>query len=142
MTTSHTSSARIALGLAIAATFLLLPTVIFAQGGAATNFLPEGSNQLTGALGAIVTFIQGVLIPFLFAIGFFMFVWGVIKFFVIGGNNDEAKAQGKSLIIYALAGFVIVLVFWGIVNIIASGILSNRDVMIDTPPLPIPGGGS
>lgn len=98
-------------------------------------------NAISGALGAIVTFIQSVLIPFLFAIGFFMFVWGVIKFFVIGGNNDDAKAEGKSLIIYALAGFVVILIFWGVVNIIAGGLIKDGSSLnVQTPTLP--GAGS
>jgi len=95
---------------------------------ASAQVLPT-TGALAEAFKAIVTFIQQILIPFLFAIGFFMFVWGVIKFFVIGGNNDDAKAEGKSLIIYALAGFVVILIFWGLVNIVAGGIgLSNQDI--------------
>ncbi len=97
----------------------LLPIVA----GAQSPLLGGGTGGDIGtALGRIVSFINNVLIPFLFAIGFFMFVWGVIKFFVIGGNNDDAKAEGKSLIIYALAGFVVILIFWGIVNIVANGV--------------------
>lgn len=113
----------------VVAIFTLVPVLVSAQ-------ILAPDNQIAGALGAIVTFIQGVLIPFLFAIGFFMFVWGVIKFFVIGGNNDEAKAEGKSLIIYALAGFVIILIFWGVVNILAQGIGLQNEKLITTPTLP------
>jgi len=100
-------------------TCLLLPAVA----GAQSPLLGGGTGGDIGtALERIVRFINNVLIPFLFAIGFFMFVWGVIKFFVIGGNNDDAKTEGKSLIIYALAGFVVILIFWGIVNILANGL--------------------
>jgi len=105
---------------------------------ASAQTILDGGNggALGGALQDIVEFIQGVLIPFLFAIGFFMFVWGMIKFFVIGGNNDDDKAEGKSLIIYALAGFVIILIFWGLVNIIASGIGLEDEELLTTPSLP------
>jgi hypothetical protein len=110
----------------------MLPFVTQAQ----TILRPD--NQISGALGAIVSFIQGVLIPFLFAVGFFMFVWGIIKFFVIGGSNDDAKKEGKSLIIYALAGFVVILIFWGLVNILAQGIGLQNETLINTPGLPAP----
>ena len=90
-------------------------------------------GELGGALREIMLFLNGVLVPFLLAIGFFVFVWGVIKYFVIGGDNDDAKSSGKSLIIYAIAGFVVILAFWGIVNIISSGIGLNDAELQNTP---------
>jgi hypothetical protein len=47
-------------------------------------------------------------------------VWGIFKYFIFGGANDEAKEQGKSLIIYATLGFVLIIVFWGIVNLLTT----------------------
>jgi hypothetical protein len=116
--------------------FILLAAILPLVTQAQTILRPD--NQISGALGAIVSFIQGVLIPFLFAVGFFMFVWGIIKFFVIGGSNDDAKKEGKSLIIYALAGFVVILIFWGLVNILAQGIGLQNETLINTPGLPTP----
>jgi len=111
-------------------TFILLPFIT-----QAVDFLGNvGSGGDLGiALESILEFINSVLIPFLLAIGFFVFVWGIIKYFVIGGDNDDAKASGKSLIIYAIAGFVVILAFWGIVNIISSGIGLNDATLDDTP---------
>ena len=60
--------------------------------------------------------------PLILAIAFIFLVWGIIQYFVIGGANDEAKVKGKSLIIYAIVGFVIILSFYGIVNILVGGI--------------------
>ncbi len=93
--------------------------------GAQTSNLLGGANggggELGSAMGNVLAFIQGTLIPFILAIGFFMFVWGIFNYFIIGGANDDAKEKGKSLIIYALAGFVVILAFWGIVNIFVAG---------------------
>jgi hypothetical protein len=89
-------------------------------GAQSSNFLGGangGAGELGSAMGNILAFISNVLIPFLLAVGFFMFVWGMFNYFIVGGANDDAKEKGKSLIIYALAGFVIILAFWGIVNI-------------------------
>lgn len=115
---------------------VLLPAITQAS---STTFLGNGTGgELGTALTTIMTFLNGVLVPFLLAIGFFVFVWGVIKYFVIGGDNDDAKASGKSLIIYAIAGFVVILAFWGIVNIISSGIGLNDASLEATPNVIVP----
>ncbi|MES2967001.1 MAG: hypothetical protein V4668_04390, partial [Patescibacteria group bacterium] len=103
------------------ATFIIiaLPVVTAAQG------IRQG--ETTGsAIGSfmnnILGFITSVVLPFILAIGFLVFVWGIFKYFILGGANDEAKESGKSLIMYAIGGFVVILAFWGIVNIISNGL--------------------
>ena len=86
----------------------------------------------------IIGFIGGVLMPFFIAIAFISLVWGIIQYFVIGGSNDEAKAKGKSLIIYAIVGFVIILSFYGIVNILVGGIGLGEGELQNLPGVPIP----
>jgi len=73
-------------------------------------------------IDSIINFINAFVMPLILAIAFIFLVWGIIQYFVIGGANDEAKAKGKSLIIYAIVGFVIILSFYGIVNILVGGI--------------------
>ena len=43
----------------------------------------------------------------------------MFQYFIAGGANDEKKEQGKSLMIYATLGFVLIIIFWGIVNLLA-----------------------
>ena len=71
-------------------------------------------------LANILTFVNNIIIPFIIGIGFLVFVWGMFQFFIAGGSNDEAKEKGKSLMIYATLGFVLIIVFWGIVNLLTS----------------------
>lgn len=66
----------------------------------------------------ILAFANNVLIPVIIGIGFLVFVWGMFKFFILGGANDDEKEKGKSLMIYATLGFVFIFVFWGIVNFV------------------------
>lgn len=68
----------------------------------------------------IIEFTNSTLIPFIIGIGFLVFVWGMFQYFIAGGANDEAKEKGKSLMIYATLGFVLIIVFWGIINLLAS----------------------
>lgn len=102
-----------------ALTIMLMPSVSFAQRG----FLGDGSGGEIGvALVTVLNFINNILIPFLFGIAFIIFIWGLFKFFIQGGADDDERSKGKTYILYALAFFVIVLAFWGIVNILVSGI--------------------
>jgi len=94
----------------------LLPAAVSAQGIA--NSADAGPFQ--DLLENILIFSNDVLIPFILGIGFLVLVWGIFKYFIFGGANDESKEQGKSLIIYATLGFVLIIVFWGIVNLLTA----------------------
>lgn len=98
---------------AIATVSVFTPLLALAQG-----FQADGGD-FGDLLKNILGFINGVLIPFILGIGFLVFVWGMFKFFIYGGANDDAKDQGKSLMVYATLGFVLIIVFWGVVNLVA-----------------------
>jgi len=98
----------------VAAAAFLLPAVTFAQG-----VIEDGGGPFGTLLENIITFTNGVLIPFVIGIGFLFFVWGMFQFFIAGGANDEAKEKGKSLMVYATLGFVLIVIFWGVINLIA-----------------------
>ena len=114
---------RVQLFLGSAALFIL-PFVTAAQ-GLTTN---GSGGRLGQLLNNILTFTSNVLIPFILGIGFLAFVWGMFQFFIAGGSNDEAKEKGKSLMIYATLGFVIIIIFYGVVNFLAdtTGLQDNN----------------
>jgi len=70
-------------------------------------------------LNNILLFTNNILIPFILGIGFLVFVWGMFQYFIAGGANEESKEKGKSLMIYAILGFLLIIVFWGIINLLA-----------------------
>ena len=94
-----------------------IPMLVSAGQGLADS--PSGGDFGT-LLGELLAFANNILIPFILGIGFLVFVWGMFRYFIAGGANDEAKEQGKSLMVYATLGFVFVIIFWGIVNLVAS----------------------
>jgi hypothetical protein len=114
----------------------LFSGVALAQGGgrdSGGSFLGGGrGGEIGTAMESILKFIDGVIIPFILSIGFLIFVWGMFKYFIQGGANDEAKESGKSLIMYAIAGYVVILAFWGIVNILSNG-LGLEETLDSTP---------
>jgi len=95
---------------------LFAPVFAMAQGIADGATAGRFQQLLTN----ILAFTNSVLIPFIIGIGFLVFVWGMFKYFIVGGANDEAKESGKSLMIYATLGFILIIVFWGIVNLLAT----------------------
>lgn len=97
----------------IASSLLALPLLVGAQG-----FSPDG-GPLGETLTNIIAFINAYIIPFILGIGFLFFVWGMFLYFIKGGSNDEEKSKGKSLLIYATAGFLLIFIFWGIVELLA-----------------------
>ena len=122
---------RLKLFAGSAAAVLLTPVLAFAQG------IADGADAgpFQDLLENILVFTNNVLIPFIIGIGFLVFVWGMFKYFIVGGANDDAKEQGKSLMIYATLGFLLIIVFWGVVNLLSSSTglqgeqLQNRPVV-------------
>ena len=106
----------------------LLPFVATAQ-----EIIRDDGGQFGDLLRNILTFTNGVLIPFILGIGFLVFVWGMFRFFIAGGANDEAKQQGKSLMVYATLGFVLIIVFWGVINLVATSTGLNGAVAPTVP---------
>lgn len=116
-------------------------------GSAATLALPSiASAQLANAgsggqfetlLTNVLNFTNNVLIPFIIAIGFLVFVWGMFQYFIAGGANDEAKEKGKSLMIYATLGFVLIIIFWGVVNLLTESTGLDKQTVNSTPSVTI-----
>ena len=111
-----------------------LPGVSMAQGIAQSS----DAGPFQDLLINILDFSNDVLIPFIIGIGFLVFVWGIFKYFIFGGANDEAKAQGKSLIVWATVGFVAIIIFWGVINLLTESTgLANVELQ-NIPEIDIP----
>lgn len=90
-------------------------------------------QQLTAIASSIITFINTVAVPLVFAVAFIVFLFGVFRYFIVGGANAEKRKEGTQLIVYALIGFAVMIVVWGLVNLIVGtlGFTNNT-----RPPLP------
>jgi Mg2+/citrate symporter len=115
--------------LALTPLLLVAPLVAFGA--------PGDLTEVDNFLDKIVKFMNNTLIPLIFAVAFLMFVWGMFKTFILGGSDEGKQEEGKQLMMYAIAGFVIMISFWGIVNLVANGFgFSNQEKQIDIPNLP------
>jgi len=100
----------------VSSAMLALPLLASAQLADGTGNAGDFQKLLEG----ILNFTNDFLIPFIIAIGFLVFVWGMFQYFIAGGANDESKEKGKSLMIYATLGFLLIIVFWGVINLLAT----------------------
>jgi hypothetical protein len=120
--------------------FLALPLISNAQGGqggqGGRGFQADG-GQLGNFFRNILQFSNDVLIPFILGIGFLVFVYGVFLYFIVGGANEDKQKQGKSLLIYATLGFVIIIIFWGVINLLAQGTGFDNEQLENIPDLPL-----
>ena len=82
---------------------------------------PGNLGRVTDFFGNITIFMNLTLVPAIFALAFLVFIWGMFKFFILGGHDTEKQEEGKSLMLYAIIGFVVMISIWGIVNLIANG---------------------
>ena len=88
------------------------PLAPLALGGCVTGICYIGN--------LIITTINNVLVPVLFAIAFIVFLWGVANAYVISRGDQAKVKQGHQLILWGLVGFFFMLSIWGLVNIIAN----------------------
>jgi hypothetical protein len=47
-----------------------------------------------------------------------MFVWGVVKFFIINSDEEAKREQGKQYMIWGIIALAVMLSVWGLVGIL------------------------
>lgn len=77
-------------------------------------------NNVQDVGSFIITIINTVLVPVLFAVAFIVFLWGAFETFIFGANSEEVKEKGKNLMLYGLIGFFVMVSIWGLVNLITN----------------------
>lgn len=95
-------------------TLLLVPMLVSAQFGPIDTFFIN-----------ILDFINGILVPVIFALALLVFLYGMFKFFILGGSDETERNKGKQLVLWAIIGFVLMVSIWGIVNMIATGLFGT-----------------
>lgn len=105
---------------------------------ASTTFLPVVAlaqfGEINTFVGKVTTFINNVLIPLIFAVALLVFIWGMFKYFI--NKGAEEKEQGKTLALYAVVGFVLMVSIWGIVNVVAGGLGLSGEQIQNLPSIP------
>lgn len=100
--------------------------------------LTQGSeNTPFGELLAnILEFSNNTLIPFIIGIGFLVFVFGLFQYFILGGSNDESREKGRKLMVSATFAFVIIILFFGFINLLTSSTGLQGETLRNIPQVP------
>lgn len=68
--------------------------------------------------GKIVPIIDAVILPFLYAIAFLAFLWGVYQYFI--NDSEEKRKQGRQFALWSIIGFFVIFSVWGLVRLLMS----------------------
>lgn len=107
--------------LVLGAAFLSLPQLAHAQ---------ASDNGLFGVLNRAHELVNRLL-PFVITLTLLVFLWGIFKF-VMAGGNEEARKDARGFILWGLIALAIMVSVWGLVNILI------RTVGVDNTPPPVP----
>jgi len=88
-------------------TLSLLPTVAFAQTG------PINLQNIRGAIFQVGELIN-ILLPIVVALALLFFFWGLAKF-ILASGDEEAKDQGKRIMIWGVLALFVMASVWGLV---------------------------
>ena len=108
---------------ALAFAVVLTPAFALAQFGEVNDFLDDVS-----------AFINGTLIPLVFAIALLVFVYGMFQYFILGGSDEDNRETGRRLMLWAIVGFVAMVSIFGVVNLVAGGLGFSDDENIQNIP--------
>ncbi len=68
----------------------------------------------------IVGTINIVVVPIIFTLCFLVFIWGVVSYFFLHGDEDTKREEGRQFILWGVIGMVVLFAVWGIVRILLS----------------------
>lgn len=105
-----------------------------ASGGSATTYDP--STGILGFFTFVVSFINTVAIPLVFALAFIFFLFGIFQYFIAGGANEEKRETGKKFLIWGIIALAVMSSVWGLVNAVRSTFGFNDTNSTNQPKLP------
>lgn len=68
----------------------------------------------------VISIINSVLVPVLFAVSFIVFLYGVAKAYIFSKGEPGEVGKGHKLILWGLIGFAVMVSLWGLVNVVAN----------------------
>ncbi len=121
--------------VALLSLLLLSASVAVAQQNPAPAPQPGALNTsaIQNLSDSFIGVLNTVVVPFVFALAFIVFLWGVFQAFILGANNEEKRKEGAKFVLWALIGFVVMLSIWGLVNLAKSLIPTDNNTRPNLP---------
>jgi len=92
-------------------------------------YITSNGMNIQTLLKNFITFLDGTILPFLLAIAGLVFFWNAFRYFILGGSNPDDQEKAKSLALWGVLGFVVIVSLWGIVNLITKDLTSRNQVI-------------
>lgn len=99
--------------------FLLFPLATFAA-----------PTDIQGFGRALASFLSGTIVTFLFGLALLIFIYNVIRFFILDNDAYSERAKAKRYMIWSISAFVLMVSIWGVVNMFVNGLGFSRNVPI------------
>lgn len=94
--------------LILGSLMFLTPVMAFAQ--------TSGFNNVEGTLRNFLNLINDTLLPIVIALALLYFFWGLAKFILSSGGDEEERTKGKNIMLWGIIAFFVMVSVWGIVN--------------------------
>jgi hypothetical protein len=95
---------------AIIAALSLTPAFAFAQS-------LTGLETLVNSIGRLV----GLALPIVIGLALLAFFWGLVKF-IFAQGNEEAKGEGKKIMLWGIIALFVMIAVWGLVGFIGDAL--------------------
>jgi hypothetical protein len=82
--------------------------------------LNSGTSKFSDYLDYVTCIIGSSIIPFIFAVAVVMFIWGVVKYFIINADEEKKRAEGKQFMLWGIIALAVMISVWGLVNILGT----------------------
>lgn len=87
----------------------------------------SGSDGLAEFIVSVGLFLNRIILPFLMAVGLFIFLYYLARSFIIDVDNSDKREEAKSRALWGLAAFIVIVSIWGVVNMFVNGFNIDRE---------------
>lgn len=88
--------------------------------------IADAQGDVQGLLINLLSFLNGSVVPALFALAFLFFLYNALRYFIVGAADEEARKKARRLASYGIVAFVLMVSIWGIVNLLVGGLGFNN----------------
>lgn len=64
----------------------------------------------------------GLIVPVIIAFTFLYILYGLTRYWIAGGGNEESTAQGKWVMITGIIGLTVIVGMWGLISLVRNAI--------------------
>lgn len=92
-------------------------------------------------LGGVETFVRSIgrliniALPLVVGLALLAFFWGLVKY-IFAQGSEEAKADAKKVMLWAVVALFVMVSVWGLVNFIGAQLNIGQDALGTTPTVP------